>query len=292
MTGRINPCSRCLIEKCIISKVDDDPRDEITNIINVSQVGEESKRLQKLILKNRKEYWSSLATKKCIQPSTSTKPIVYKEEIVKRRFRRVDISRINDLAIPRRMASDVEQAPHKCNCCTVPLYMLLPRIERLSVPPRRTDITEHVKTDEDTFSVVSPTLYIPRTCSSFMVLHELFQLNVLSFYLSLLIWACRALKYNSMKINCNPFYLNLRNLLRKVSFYGEKHIELKLLENNRKKTHQKNYDKYGDKKRKVKDNLLDNAMKTRIVKKSALKYVASERLKRLATPRLMYQDDF
>lgn len=121
----------------------------------------------------------------------------------------------------------------QCNCCTVPLYMLLPRIERLSVPPRRTDITEHVKTDEDTFSVginynhhkpnsclifywVSPTLYIPRTCSSFMVLHELFQLNVLSFYLSLLIWACRALKYNSMKINCNPFYLNVRS---KILFY-------------------------------------------------------------------------
>lgn len=33
MTGRINPCSRCLIEKCIISKVDDDPRDEIINTV-------------------------------------------------------------------------------------------------------------------------------------------------------------------------------------------------------------------------------------------------------------------
>ncbi|XP_008186859.1 uncharacterized protein LOC100571633 isoform X2 [Acyrthosiphon pisum] len=179
MTGRINPCSRCLIEKCIISKVDDDPRDEIINTINISQVEEESKRLQKLILKKRKEYWSSLTTKKCIQTSKTSKPIVYKlnnknvqkklwntnrlnelskprfdyyectEEIVRRRFRRVDISRINDLATPRRTASDVEQ----CNCCTVPLSMLLPRIERLSVPPRRTDTAEHVKTDEDTFSV-------------------------------------------------------------------------------------------------------------------------------------------
>eukprot|EP00102_Acyrthosiphon_pisum_P025929 XP_016663139.1 PREDICTED: uncharacterized protein LOC100571633 isoform X3 [Acyrthosiphon pisum] len=153
MTGRINPCSRCLIEKCIISKVDDDPRDEIINTINISQVEEESKRLQKLILKKRKEYWSSLTTKKCIQTSKTSKPIVYKEEIVRRRFRRVDISRINDLATPRRTASDVEQVPHKCNCCTVPLSMLLPRIERLSVPPRRTDTAEHVKTDEDTFSV-------------------------------------------------------------------------------------------------------------------------------------------
>ncbi|CAI6349663.1 unnamed protein product [Macrosiphum euphorbiae] len=78
MTGRIHPCSRCLIEKCIISKVDDDPRDEIINTINVSQVKEKSKRLQQLILKKRKEYWSSLATKKCVQTPTTTNPIFYK----------------------------------------------------------------------------------------------------------------------------------------------------------------------------------------------------------------------
>lgn len=31
MPGRTNPCSRCLLENCIISKIDDDPRDEIIN---------------------------------------------------------------------------------------------------------------------------------------------------------------------------------------------------------------------------------------------------------------------
>ncbi|XP_022162574.1 uncharacterized protein LOC111028293 [Myzus persicae] len=185
MSGRINPCSRCLIENCIISKVDDDPRDEIIDNTIISQAEDKTKRLLQLYLKKKKEYLSSLATKKCIQTSTTTKPIVYKlnnnnmqkrswntnrlnelskpridyyeytEEIVttRRRFRRVNISRINDLAIPRRTASSVEQAPRKCNCCTVPLSMLLPRIERLSVAPRRTDIAEHIKTDEDTFSV-------------------------------------------------------------------------------------------------------------------------------------------
>lgn len=27
----VKPCSTCLIENCLISKVEDDPRDEITN---------------------------------------------------------------------------------------------------------------------------------------------------------------------------------------------------------------------------------------------------------------------
>ncbi|KAL5239771.1 hypothetical protein ACI65C_007181 [Semiaphis heraclei] len=181
--GRTNPCSRCLLENCIISKIDDDPRDEIINDAIVTQVEDKTKRLLRLYLKKKKEYLSSLATKKCIQTSTTTKPIVYKlnnsnvpkkswdinrlnelskpridyyeytEEIVttRRRFRRVNIARINDLATPRRTASGVEQAPHKCNCCTVPLSMLLPRLKRLSVASRRTDIAEHIKTD--TFSV-------------------------------------------------------------------------------------------------------------------------------------------
>ncbi|XP_060852953.1 uncharacterized protein LOC132930871 [Rhopalosiphum padi] len=187
MKGRINPCSRCLIENCIISKVDDDPRDEIKNNMNVSQIEDKTKKLLKLYLKKKKEYWSSLARKKCIQTSITTKPkpIVslmnnnngqkkslntnrlnelskprfdyyeYMEETVttRRHFGQVNIARINDLATPRRIASSDDQAPRKCNCCKVPLSVLLPRIEKLSVPPRRTDVAEHVKTDEDTFSV-------------------------------------------------------------------------------------------------------------------------------------------
>ncbi|XP_025198735.1 uncharacterized protein LOC112597041 [Melanaphis sacchari] len=79
----------------------------------------------------------------------------YTEETVtiRRHFRTIDFERIKDLATPRRVTSSVEQAPRKYNCCKVPLSVLLPRLEKLSVPPRRTDVTEHVKTDEDTFSV-------------------------------------------------------------------------------------------------------------------------------------------
>eukprot|EP00102_Acyrthosiphon_pisum_P025931 XP_016663141.1 PREDICTED: uncharacterized protein LOC100571633 isoform X4 [Acyrthosiphon pisum] len=101
MTGRINPCSRCLIEKCIISKVDDDPRDEIINTINISQVEEESKRLQKLILKKRKEYWSSLTTKKCIQTSKTSKPIVYKLNNKNVQKKLWNTNRLNELSKPR-----------------------------------------------------------------------------------------------------------------------------------------------------------------------------------------------
>lgn len=41
----------------------------------------------------------------------------------------------------------------QCNCCKVPLSVLLPRIEKLSIPPKRTNVVEQIKSDEDTFSV-------------------------------------------------------------------------------------------------------------------------------------------
>ncbi|XP_027848630.2 uncharacterized protein LOC114128338 [Aphis gossypii] len=171
---------------CFISKVEDDPRDEITNNMDVSQIKDKTKRLFKLYMKKKKEYWSSLATKRRIQTSTITnpKPIVsmtknnkaqkkswsadrlnelskprfdyyeYTEEVTTwRRYRQVNIQRIYDLATPRRVASSVDQAPRKCNCCKVPLSVLLPRIEKLSIPPKRTNVVEQIKSDEDTFSV-------------------------------------------------------------------------------------------------------------------------------------------
>jgi len=104
--------------------------------------------------------------------------------------------------------------------------MLLPRIERLSAPPKRTDIAEHVKTDEDTYSVcINYTHYKPNswpifywisttsykytcTCSYFKPLRyytNYLNWTTLHFIWGEQIWGCRTSKYNSMKISFTHF---------------------------------------------------------------------------------------
>ncbi|VVC36075.1 Testicular haploid expressed repeat [Cinara cedri] len=165
----------------IISKIEDDPRDKL--LCRSQDLRKKSAKAIKKYRQTKNEYWSSLAkpkrpyipktapvflntnkiknkkswsierTNELAKPKVDFYEFTEQLKITKRFLRPSNIGRINELAIPRMTPLDVNQNMERLSASRkVPLSMLLPRLERLSIPPKRNDMNEINRYDHETFS--------------------------------------------------------------------------------------------------------------------------------------------